>query len=450
MDVGSTAFILAATMAVALMIPGLALFYGGMVGSRGVLNMIMMVFGAVAVVGVLWTLFGYSAVFGDSYGGAGLLGDLTTYAGLGDFLAEDPEAALPPALVAVFQALFITITTALIAGAVSDRVRFGPWLVFAGLWAALVYMPVAHWVFAFDAADGSTVGGWIANRLGAVDFAGGTAVHVNAGVAALALVLVVGKRAGWPRQARPNSLPFVVLGAGILFFGWFGFNGGSALAAGNSASVVMLNTFNATCAALLAWLLVERLRDGHATTLGAMSGAIAGLVAITPACGAVTPMGAFAVGAVAGAVCPLAISLKYRLGYDDALDVVGVHLVGGVIGTLLVGLLGSAEAPSGRDGLLYGGGLGLLGTQAVAVVAVIGYSFVVTWLIASALQKTIGLRLSKEAEVAGIDLDQHAEVAYDLEGGVQTPGAKPTPEAVVASAERLVASSAPREAGTAG
>ena len=444
MDVGSTAFILAATMAVALMIPGLAVFYGGMVSARGILNMVMMVFGAVAVVGVLWTLFGYSAVFGDSYGGAGLLGDVTEYPGLGSLVAEAPDAPLPPALVAVFQALFAVITTALIAGAVADRVRFGPWLVFAGLWASLVYFPVAHWVFAFDAADGSTVGGWIANQLAAVDFAGGTAVHINAGVAALAVVLVLGKRTGWPRQARPNNLPLVALGAGILWFGWFGFNGGSALAAGNSASVVMLNTFNATCTGILAWLLVERLRDGHATTLGGMSGAIAGLVAITPACGAVTPLGALAVGAVAGALCPLAISLKYRFGYDDALDVVGVHLVGGIVGTLLVGVLGAPGTPNDRAGLLYGGGLELLGVQAVATVAVVGYSFVVTFLIALALQKTIGLRVSREAEVGGIDLSQHAEVAYDLEGKAQTPGVGPTPESVVASAERIAAGTAAR------
>jgi Amt family ammonium transporter len=442
-DVGSTAFILSATMAVALMVPGLALFYGGMVGSRSILNMIMMVFGAVAVVGVLWTLFGFSAVFGDSLGGAGLLGDVTQYLGLGDLLAGDESAALPPALVAVFQALFAVITTALIAGAVADRVRFGPWLLFAGLWATLVYFPVAHWVFAFDSADGSTIGGWIANDLGAVDFAGGTAVHINAGVAALAVVLVVGKRTGWPRQARPNNLPLVALGAGILWFGWFGFNGGSALAAGNSASVVMLTTFNATCAAILAWLLVERLRDGHATTLGGMSGAIAGLVAITPACGAVSPLGALAVGAVAGAICPLAISLKYRFGYDDSLDVVGVHLVGGVIGTLLVGLFGTAAAPSGKDGLFYGGGLGLLGTQAVAVLAVLGYSFVVTLAIAFAVQKTIGFRLAEEKEVTGVDLVEHAEIAYDLEGKANAPGAGPTPEAVIASAERMTASAVP-------
>ncbi|MFC4070585.1 ammonium transporter [Actinoplanes subglobosus] len=427
MDVGSTAFILAASMAVALMIPGLALFYGGMVGARSVLNMIMMVFGSVAVVGVLWTLFGFSAVFGDSYGGLGLLGDLTEHAGLGAMVAGDPEATLPPALVAIFQALFAVITTALIAGAVADRIRFGPWLLFTGLWATFVYFPVAHWVFAFDAADGSVIGGWIANKLAAVDFAGGTAVHMNAGVAALALVLVVGKRTGWPSQARPNALPFVALGAGMLWFGWFGFNGGSALAAGNSASIVMLTTFNATCAAILAWLLVEKLRDGHATTLGGMSGAIAGLVAITPACGAVSPLGALAIGAIAGAVCPLAVALKYRFGYDDSLDVVGVHLAGGLIGTVLIGLFGVADAPSGQAGLFYGGGFGLLGKQTVAALAVLVYSFAVTWVIAFALQKTIGLRLSTEKEAEGVDLVEHAEVAYDLEGKANTPESTPAP-----------------------
>ncbi|MEV6346523.1 ammonium transporter [Actinoplanes sp. NPDC051851] len=443
MDVGSTAFILASSMAVALMIPGLALFYGGMVGSKSVLNMIMMVFGAVAVVGVLWTFYGFSMAFGDSYGGLGLLGNITEHMGLGDLVAGDDTATLPPAAVAIFQALFAVITTALIAGAISDRVRFGPWLLFSGLWATLVYFPVAHWVFAFDSADGSVTGGWIANKLGAVDFAGGTAVHINAGIGALAVILVVGKRTGWPKQARPNNLPLVAAGAGILWFGWFGFNGGSALAAGNAASVVMLTTFNATCAAMLAWLVVERFRDGHATTLGAMSGAIAGLVAITPSCGAVTPMGAFAVGAIAGVVCPLAISLKYRLGYDDSLDVIGVHLVGGLLGTLLVGFFGTDEAPSGQSGLFYGGGFGLLGKQAIAAFAVLGYSFVVSLLIAVVLQKTIGLRLSPEKEAAGIDVVEHAELAYDLEGKAHAPGTGPTPEAVIASAEKLTAEAAP-------
>lgn len=443
MDTGSTAFILASTMAVLLMVPGLALFYGGMAGARGVLNMIMMTFGAVAVVGVLWTLFGYSAVFGDSYGGFGLLGNVGEHLGLGDILKEDPKATLPPALVAIFQALFAAITVAIICGSLLERVKFGAWMVFAAAWATLVYFPVAHWVFAFDAADGSLTGGWIANKLKAIDFAGGTAVHINAGIAALAVVIVLGKRLGWPNQARPNNLPLVMLGAGILWFGWLGFNGGSALAAGNSASVVMLTTFNATCSAMLAWLLVEKLRDGHATTLGAASGAVAGLVAITPSCGAVSPMGALLIGVVAGAICPLAISLKYRLGYDDSLDVVGVHLVGGVLGTLLIGLVATDAAPNGRAGLFYGGGWGLLGVQAIAAAAVLGYSFVVTLVIAKVLDLTMGLRLPAEAEQAGADISVHAEVAYNLDGKTYSTVGAATPQSVVASAEQLIEESAP-------
>jgi len=393
------------------MVPGLALFYGGMAGTRSILNMIMMTFGAVAVVGVLWTVVGYSMAFGDSYGGLGLLGNVTEHIGLGDLMAEDEEAEIPPMLFATFQALFAGITVALISGALADRIKFGAWLALAGLWALLVYFPVAHWVFAFD--SDTTEGGWIANTLGAIDFAGGTAVHINAGIAALAVVLVLGKRGHFPQPHRPGNLPLMMLGAGILWFGWMGFNGGSALAAGNSAGVVLMTTFNATCAAMLAWMLVEKLRDGHATTLGAASGAIAGLVAITPSCGAVTPVGALVIGAVAGLVCPLAVSLKYKLGYDDALDVVGVHLVGGVIGTLLIGLVASSDAPNGQDGLLYGGGIGLLGTQALAAAAVLAYSFVVTFVIAFILNKTMGLRLDGSVEASGVDLALHKELAYD-------------------------------------
>lgn len=414
MDTGSTAWLLASTMAVCLMVPGLALFYGGMVSAKTTLNMTLMVFASVALVGVLWVLYGYSAAFGNSYGGLGLLGDVTEHLGLGDLLAGDKKATIPPALFAAFQALFAALTAALICGAVADRIKFSAWMVFTGVWLTLVYLPVAHWVFAFDSADGSVTGGWIANKLKAIDFAGGTAVHINAGAAALALLLVLGKRTGWPRAPRPHNVPATVLGAGVLWFGWFGFNGGSALAAGNAASVVVLTTFVATCSAMLAWLLVEYLRDGHATTLGAASGAIAGLVAITPSCGAVSPVGALIVGAVAGAVCPLAIGLKHRLGYDDALDVVGVHLTGGIIGTLLIGLLATADAPNGRNGLFYGGGWGLLGTQAVATLAVTGYSFLVSAAIALVLRKTMGLRLSEEDEVKGADLSVHAETAYDF------------------------------------
>ena len=434
MDTGSTAWILASAMAVSLMVPGLALFYGGMTAAKSTLNMMMMVFGAVALTGVLWVLYGYSAVFGDSIGGAGLLGDVTEYLGSSQLLVEQPDATLPPALVSAFQALFAAITVALIAGAVANRMRFGAWMVFAGLWVTLVYLPVAHWVFAFDSADGGVVGGWIANRLQAVDFAGGTAVHINAGAAALALALVLGRRLSWPRPERPHNLPSTILGAGLLWFGWFGFNGGSALAAGHAASVVFLNTFAAACAALLAWLVVERLRDGHSTSLGAASGAIAGLVAITPACAAVSPVGAMVIGLVAGAVCPLAVGLKHRFGYDDSLDVVGVHLVGGLLGTLMIGLVGTAAAPSGRDGLLYGGGLELLGVQAAAAAVVLAYSFVVTLLIALALQKVVGLRLEPDDEQRGIDITVHAESAYDVSpgngvggGSLPHPGVTATP-----------------------
>ncbi|MFB9376447.1 ammonium transporter [Kineococcus gynurae] len=442
MDTGSTAWILASSMAVSLMVPGLALFYGGMTAARSTLNMMMMVFGAVAVTGVLWILYGYSAVFGNSYGGVGILGDVTEYLGLGQLLVEQPDLTLPPALVAAFQALFAAITVALVAGAVADRMKFGAWMVFAGFWVSLVYLPVAHWVFAFDAADGSVVGGWIANRLGAIDFAGGTAVHINAGIAGLALVLVLGRRTSWPRPSRPHNLPATVLGAGILWFGWFGFNGGSALAAGNAASVVFLNTFGATCAALLAWLVVEKLRDGHATTLGAASGAIAGLVAITPSCGAVSPVGALLVGLVAGAVCPLAVGLKHRFGYDDALDVVGVHLVGGVIGTLLIGLLATDAAPNGRAGLFYGGGFGLLGVQAVAAGAVMAYSFVVTLLLALVLKAVMGLRVTEAAEVQGVDVAVHAESAYDLAAGSPVGGGS-LPHPIATAAPRRGSASTP-------
>ncbi|MEV7084650.1 ammonium transporter [Streptomyces sp. NPDC093085] len=436
MDSGSTAWILASTAAVSLMVPGLALFYGGMVTAKSVLNMIMMTFGSVAVVGCIWILYGYSAVFGNSLGGAGLLGDVGEYLGMKGVIADDPHAVIPAAVFAAFQALFAALTTALICGAIADRMKFRAWMVFSGVWVTLVYLPVAHWVFAFDGKG--VVGGWIVNKLHAVDFAGGTAVHINAGAAALALVLVLGRRVGWPaRLSRPHNLPFVMLGAGILWFGWFGFNGGSALAAGNAASVVVLNTFAATCSALLAWLAVEKIRDGHATSLGGASGAIAGLVAITPSCGAVSPVGALVLGAIGGAVCALAVGLKYRFGFDDSLDVIGVHLVGGVVGTVLIGVLGTAQAPSGRDGLLYGGGLALLGEQTVGALAVLLYSFGVTWLIAKALDKVMGgIRVSPETEREGLDIRLHAESAYELTGAPGTgavPREAPHPAGAVAS-----------------
>src|SRR3954468_10852089 len=325
MDTGDTAWVLASAALVLLMTPGLALFYGGMVRAKSVLNMMMMSFGALALITVLWVLYGYSVAFGNDVG-AGLLGNPGEFFGLKGLMEDTTSEAggLPTMAFVGFQAVFAIITVALISGAIADRARFGAWLVFAAIWATLVYFPVAHWVFDFS-NDSGHVGGWIANNLGALDFAGGTAVHINAGAAGLALAIVLGKRAGWPKEPmKPHNLPFVMLGSGLLWFGWFGFNAGSALAANNIAGVAFINTFAATCAAMLGWLLIERMRDGHATSLGAASGVVAGLVAITPACAFVDIWGALAIGAIAGAVCALAVALKYRVGLDDSLDVVAV------------------------------------------------------------------------------------------------------------------------------
>jgi Amt family ammonium transporter len=406
-----------------VMTPGLALFYGGMVRAKSVLNMMMMSFGALALISVLWVLYGYSMAFGNDVGG-GLLGSPTEFFGLSSLIGtEGLDAAFAPnnlvftipslAFVA-FQAVFAIITVALISGAIADRARFGPWLVFAGIWATVVYFPVAHWVFAFNGAESET-GGWIANNLLAIDFAGGTAVHINAGAAGLALALVLGKRRGFGRDPmRPHNLPLVMIGAGLLWFGWFGFNAGSALAANGQAAEVFVTTLVATAAAALGWLATEKVRDGHATSLGGASGVVAGLVAITPACSSVTPVGAIFVGAIAGIVCALAVGLKYKLGYDDSLDVVGVHLVGGLWGTLAVGFFASAAATAGVDGLFYGGGIDQLWRQAVGAGAVLVYSLVVTFVIGLVIQKTIGFRITEENEVAGIDSIEHAETAYDF------------------------------------
>lgn len=414
MNPGDVAWILASSALVCMMIPALALFYGGMVGSRRILNMMMMCFGGASLVAVLWAFFGYSMSFGNSVGGLGLVGDVGEYLGMDKLLVENPDAAIPPALFAAFQLFFACVTTALVAGAAAGRMKFGAWMVFAGVWATLVYFPIAHWVFAFTSADGSVTGGWIASGIKAIDFAGGTAVHMNAGVAALALALVLGRSSGWPKMehTKPHSRPLVLVGAGLLWVGWFGFNAGSALSAGQSASVVFLNTAVAAAAGLLAWALVERLRRGAATSMGAASGLVSALVAITPACGAVSPLGAVAIGAIAGAVCSLAIEWKFRLGFDDSLDVVGVHLVGGIIGTLLVGFFATDSAPNGVSGLFYGGGPQQLGIQAVATGAVLAYSFILTWVIAKVLDMTIGLRIHEEDELRGIDLAAHAEDAY--------------------------------------
>jgi Amt family ammonium transporter len=423
MDTGDTAWVLASAALVLLMTPGLALFYGGMVRAKSVLNMMMMSFGALALISVLWVLYGYSMAFGNDVGG-GLLGDPLEFLGLKGlmgtegidkgFAASSLVFTIPSLAFVAFQAVFAIITVALISGAIADRAKFGAWMVFSGIWATLVYFPVAHWVFAFDGAE-SEKGGWIATKLLAIDFAGGTAVHINAGAAGLALAIVLGKRVGWKRDPmRPHNLPLVMLGAGLLWFGWFGFNAGSALSANGQAAEVWVTTMVATGAAALGWLLIERLRDGHATSLGAASGVVAGLVAITPSCSSVTPVGAILVGGIAGVLCALAVGLKFKLGVDDSLDVVGVHLVGGLWGTLAVGLFASATATAGVDGLFYGGGVDQLWRQAVGAFAVLVFSFVVTLIIGFAIDKTIGFRLDKEDEVEGIDGVEHAESGYDF------------------------------------
>lgn len=404
LSAGDTSWVLTSAALVLLMIPGLAFFYGGMVRSKSVLNMLMMVMSALFVVGVLWIIFGYSIAFGTSNNG--LFGNPTEYLGLEGLMADDPEAVLPVMAFVAFQAMFACLTVGLIAGAIPDRMKFGAWIIFGAIWAVIVYFPVAHWVWA--------PGGWIF-ELGVIDFAGGTAVHINAGAAALALALIVGRRVGWPKTPmRPHNLTLVMLGAGLLWFGWFGFNAGSALAANNTSAVVFINTFAATCAAAIGWLVVEKIRDGHMTSLGAASGVVAGLVAITPACSAVSPIGALILGVIAGVLCALAVGLKYRLGYDDSLDVVGVHLVGGLVGTLLIGFLATEIAPAGVNGLFYGGGTEQLGKQAIGAFAVLFYSLIVAAVIAFVIKAVGGIRVSKDVEVGGIDLAEHAESAYEL------------------------------------
>ena len=399
MDTGDAAWLLVSAALVLFMTPGLALFYGGMDRSRNVLNMLMMNFWCLLVVPIVWVVVGYSLAqtpFEASF--IGTL-DEAFLSGLG--IAEDGGATLA---VVAFLGMFAVITPALISGAVADRMKFSAWAVFVPVWLLLVYVPVFKWVY----------GGWLGQR-GSLDFAGGTAIHVNAGIAALALVLVLGKRKGWPGEGHPpHSMPLVMLGTGILWFGWFGFNAGSALAADGVAIQAFLNTFLAGAAGGLAWALVERVRDGHVTNLGAASGIVAGLVAVTPAAGFVSGMAPIWIGAIAGAACSYAVLLKTKLGYDDALDVVGVHFVGGIIGSLLIGLFSNPEyfGTENMAGLLHGGGPELLLEQALANGVTIVYSFAVTALIALALKATIGLRVGEREEASGLDLAEHGETAY--------------------------------------
>ena len=415
---GYYAFMLVATLLVLMMTtPGLALFYGGMSRSKSVLNMMMMSFISMAVVGIVFVLWGWSM---------GWSGDGTFFADPFALFALN-GVATSDYIYVMFQMTFAVITAALISGAIADRVKLSAWLVFLPVWATLVYFPLAHMVFS------CTDSALICSQIGAQDYAGGTAVHINAGVAGLVLAVVVGKRLNWPRdKMRPHNLTLTMLGAALLWVGWYGFNVGSIVFGTTfdenpdaflqqfyaETGRSFANTTLATMAAILGWLLVERLTHGKATSLGAASGIVAGLVAITPAAGAVDISGALAIGAVAGAACAVAVGMKYRLGFDDSFDVVGVHLVGGIIGTVLIGLFSTSEGAGGVDGLFYGGGLGSLGAQTLGALVAIAYSGVLTLVIALAIKFTLGWRVGEDDEIGGIDLAEHGESAYDLHTGV--------------------------------
>ena len=408
-DPGATAWVLVSAALVAFMTPGLAFFYGGMVRSKNVLGMLMQNFFAMGLISILWALVGFSLAFG---GDGGFIGNLDFVAMKGlSTLEELPgytgDFALIIPVVAFFgyQMMFAVITPALITGATADRMKFGAYAVLIGVWAVVVYPVVARWVFSPN--------GWLFGR-GALDFAGGAVVHINAGAAALAVVLIMGNRRNWPREAMPpHNLPFTMLGTGILWFGWFGFNAGSALAANGLAAQALVNTHLAAAAGMIAWLLVERAKAGHFTTLGAASGAVAGLVAITPCAGFVGGMSPLWIGAVAGVVCYLSLRIKFRFGFDDSLDVIAVHLVGGVIGSVLLGLFSDKSVNSlGADGLFAGGGTKLLQEQIIAAVVVFAFSFAVTWVAGKLIDATIGLRVSAEDELTGLDQSQHSETAY--------------------------------------
>ncbi|HET7481900.1 MAG TPA: ammonium transporter [Actinomycetota bacterium] len=407
MDTGDTAWVLIATAFVLFMTPGLAMFYGGMVRAKNVLGTIMHSIFAMGLVSILWVLIGYSLAFGPDKGG--LIGglDYLGFHGVGQGPNPDLAPTIPHIAFALFQMMFAVITPALITGAFAERMKFSGYVAFTTLWLLLVYSPVAHWVWA--------PGGWI-RELGAIDFAGGTVVHINAGMAALAAVILIGKRRGFGKEAFvPHNLTLTILGTGILWFGWFGFNAGSALGANGLAASAFLATNLGAAAGACGWALVDSIKEKKSTTLGVASGAVAGLVAITPASGYVGPLGAIAIGLAGGIVCAYAVSLKFRFGYDDSLDVVGVHMVGGIIGALLTGIFAdTAINPAGADGLIAGGGLALFAKQLLAVGVTLGFSFIVTMLIAKLVDVTIGLRVTEEQEISGLDLSQHAEVGYSL------------------------------------
>jgi Amt family ammonium transporter len=399
-DPAATAWLLASTALVLLMTPGLAIFYGGMVRTTGVLNMIMMSFISIPLVTVAWLVLGYTLAFSD---GDGFLGNLDHLGMLG-ISPSTTHGTVPELLFATFQLTFAIITAALISGAIADRAKFSAWMVFVPIWAIVVYSVIAHWVWGPD--------GWLA-KMGALDYAGGLVVEIASGASALALAIVLGPRIGFKQDAmRPHNLPFVLLGVGLLWFGWFGFNAGSALAANGTAAAIFLNTLVAGCLGMLGWLTVEQIRDGKPTTFGAASGVVAGLVAITPSCGTVNTLGALIVGLLAGVICSFAVGLKFKLNYDDSLDVVGVHFVGGVVGVVLIGLLATDVMTGGARGLFYGGGFVQLGKQLLAMAVVAAYAFTATFVLGKIIDKVMGFRLSAEDETAGVDFTQHAETAY--------------------------------------
>jgi ammonium transporter, Amt family len=411
-DPAATAWLLASTALVLLMTPGLAIFYGGMVRTTGVLNMIMMSFISIPLVTVTWLLVGYTIAFSED-AAAGLVGNLR-HVGMLGINPDTAHGAVPELLYATFQLAFAIITAALVSGAIADRAHFAAWMVFVPVWTIAVYSVVAHWVWGPH--------GWLA-KLGVLDYAGGLVVEIVSGASALALALVLGPRIGFKRDAmRPHSLPLVLLGAGLLWFGWFGFNAGSALAANGTAAAIFLNTLVAGCLGMLGWLGVEQVRDGRPTTFGAASGVVAGLVAITPSCGTVNTLGAAVVGLAAGIVCSFAVGAKFRFNYDDSLDVVGVHFVGGVVGVSLIGLFATAVMTSGPQGLFYGGGFTQLGKQALAIVVVALYAFTVSFILAKLIDRVMGFRVSADDETAGVDFAQHAETAYaeGVHGHMQT------------------------------
>ncbi|MEZ0090705.1 ammonium transporter [Streptacidiphilus sp. EB129] len=440
---GDTAFVLISAALVMLMTPGLAFFYGGMVRVKSTLNMLIMSFIALGIVTVLWVLYGYTLSFGpDSF--HGLIGDFSML-GMRNIGMNQLSGTIPVFAFAAFQLMFAVITPALISGAIADRAKFSAWALFLTLWVTIVYFPVAHWVFMFDNGHG----GWLGDRLHVLDFAGGTAVHLNAGMAGLALCLVLGKRIGFKRDPmRPHSLPLVMLGSGLLWFGWFGFNAGSALAANGLAGLAFMNTQIATGAAMIGWLAFEKIKHGSFTTLGAASGAVTGLVAITPACAFISPLGSIGLGLVCGALCAWAISLKYRFGFDDSLDVVGVHAVGGASGALLIGLLSTGHAGSNYAGLFYGGGFTQLGRQALGVAVVGVYSFVLAYIIGKVIDRTMGFRVSEDVEVAGIDMAEHAESAYDFSAVGAALSRALAPATVVAKDEATGTEAVAADAGT--